>query len=288
MSLIRRRSDCADRSGLRISASSLVRRIRDVWRTCAALSDRRKGRSFLGAFSAKLRDAVAVEIGGPSPVFGADAALPFYPLIGSVDLVNFSSTNVWTPNTAGLASLGARAGKEFIREAGALTGIGDHSYDLLLASHCLEHLANPVTALREWARVLRPGGLICVIVPDRTMTFDHRRPVTSFEHLLDDARRATQEDDLSHLPEILSLHDLARDPPAGTFAEFERRSRNNVANRCLHHHVFDLPLVARLLAHTGFVVEGQVQLQPFHLVTVAQRLRGESIVAAPAPPPALD
>ncbi|PYL73305.1 MAG: hypothetical protein DMF22_01865 [Verrucomicrobia bacterium] len=31
-------------------------------------------------------------------------------------------------------------------------------YDFLLASHCLEHMANPLCAFQEWLRVLKKKG----------------------------------------------------------------------------------------------------------------------------------
>jgi hypothetical protein len=40
-----------------------------------------------------------------------------------------------------------------------------------------------------------------------------------------DLEMQTPEDDFTHLEEILTLHDLALDPPPGNFAAFERRSR---------------------------------------------------------------
>src|SRR6185503_5259726 len=49
----------------------------------------------------------------------------------------------------------------------------DHSLDYVLASHVLEHVANPVAALAEWYRVVRPDGIIYLIVPNRLSTFDH-------------------------------------------------------------------------------------------------------------------
>lgn len=36
--------------------------------------------------------------------------------------------------------------------------LADAAYDTLLAFDCLEHVMEPATILREWARVLRPGG----------------------------------------------------------------------------------------------------------------------------------
>lgn len=41
----------------------------------------------------------------------------------------------------------------------------DNSFDRLIATHVLEHLPNPVDVLREWNRVVRPGGLISLVLP---------------------------------------------------------------------------------------------------------------------------
>ena len=54
---------------------------------------------------------------------------------------------------------------------------------------------------------------------------------------------------MTHLEEILSLHDLAKDPGAGDFQSFRERSKPNVENRCLHQHVFDTRLVVDMVDH---------------------------------------
>ena len=41
----------------------------------------------------------------------------------------------------------------------------DQSFDLLIASDVLEHIADETTALRNWLRILRPGGRLLVCVP---------------------------------------------------------------------------------------------------------------------------
>lgn len=41
----------------------------------------------------------------------------------------------------------------------------DQSFDLLIASDVLEHIADEATALRNWLRMLKPGGRLLVCVP---------------------------------------------------------------------------------------------------------------------------
>ena len=41
----------------------------------------------------------------------------------------------------------------------------DNSVDRLIATHVLEHLPDPVNVLREWNRVVRPGGVISIVLP---------------------------------------------------------------------------------------------------------------------------
>lgn len=50
------------------------------------------------------------------------------------------------------------------QDATALT-YPDHSFDRLIATHVLEHLPNPANVLREWNRVVRPNGVISVVLP---------------------------------------------------------------------------------------------------------------------------
>lgn len=48
---------------------------------------------------------------------------------------------------------------------GAHLAFPDASFDLVIASDVLEHIEDEAQALREWARVLRPGGQLLVFVP---------------------------------------------------------------------------------------------------------------------------
>jgi ubiquinone/menaquinone biosynthesis C-methylase UbiE len=140
-------------------------------------------------------------------------------------------------------------GKQFIAEATDLQNIKNSTYDFLLSSNCLEHIANPLKALDEWIRIIKPDGYFLLVLPKKESNFDHKRPNTTFEHLLEDYKNAISEHDLTHLDEILELHDLSRDPSAGNYKNFRARSLNNYSNRGLHHHVFDLDLIENIFKY---------------------------------------
>jgi len=41
----------------------------------------------------------------------------------------------------------------------------DHTFDRVIATHVLEHLLNPHEILREWTRVIKPGGTLSLVLP---------------------------------------------------------------------------------------------------------------------------
>jgi len=124
--------------------------------------------------------------------------------------------------------------------------------------------------LKEWQRIACPAGALVLVLPDHSMTFDHRRKLTSVAHMMDDFDRDMQEDDLTHLPEILLKHDLTRDPGAGTLEQFRERSLRNFENRCLHHHVFDENNIRDLLCALGMNVLSVEKFPTCHLILLAR------------------
>jgi FkbM family methyltransferase len=44
--------------------------------------------------------------------------------------------------------------------------VPDNSYDFVYSSHCLEHLTDVLSALKNWVRILKTGGYLFVAVPD--------------------------------------------------------------------------------------------------------------------------
>lgn len=54
-------------------------------------------------------------------------------------------------------------------DAQELVNLPDESFDFLYSSHCLEHLRDPRIALRNWLRVVKPGGYLVIQVPDEDL-----------------------------------------------------------------------------------------------------------------------
>lgn len=200
----------------------------------------------------------ALEIGGPSGIFGDDGSLPVYRLLRRVDNCLFSSRTMWTGDVKEGDTYqyhkGKRSGTQFICEGASLEGMLDSSYDVVLSSHCIEHMANPLQSLEGWKRILKTSGRILLVLPHRDATFDWRRPITTIEHMIQDYEKNTGEDDLTHLPEVLELHDLSRDKAAGSREEFERRCHNNGLVRGMHHHVFNTRTAIELMDCAGIQI----------------------------------
>lgn len=217
-----------------------------------------------------------LELGGPSTIFGARGSIPVYPVAAHIDNCNFSGDTVWegaiSEGDSFVFDKRAVPGRQYVVEASHLQGIADASYDFVLSSHCIEHLANPLQGLSEWIRVLKGDGLLVLVVPHKDGTFDHRRPVTAMAHMIQDFDTQMQEDDLTHLNEILRLHDLRMDYRAGGLKAFRERSSRNFENRCLHQHVFDTRLAVEMVDHMGLQLLAVEAFRPMHIALIARKL----------------
>ena len=179
-----------------------------------------------------LQSRIGLEVGGPSDIFKKRGHVPVYSIAARIDNCNFAGNTTWegaiSEGFAFIFDNRKPPGRQYIAEASNLQCIEDASYDFVLSSHCIEHLANPLRGLEEWIRVLKKDGLLVLVVPHKDGTFDHRRPVTSLKHLIQDFDSQTDEGDATHLEEILRLHDLSRDPGAVDFQFLKDRSKFNI------------------------------------------------------------
>ena len=186
-----------------------------------------------------------LEVGGPSLRY--TEILTLYDNV-TLDGVNFALETIWEGKLSEGENYkyGIKIGHQYILEATDLWGIESGKYDFVLSCNNLEHIANPLKAVKEWLRVIKPGGMIYLVLPKKESNFDHNRGVTKMDHLKSDYKNNISERDLSHMDEILLLHDLPLDPWAGDRDNFVKRSHHNFLNRCLHQHIFDMELLEQI------------------------------------------
>jgi SAM-dependent methyltransferase len=204
-------------------------------------------------FVTPLRRAAGLEIGGPSALFGASGLLPVYPVLASIDGVQWAADTAWhsLDGEQGYCPEGVRRGDLHVIDDVQLATLADDGYDVVFSSHVIEHLANPLRALEAWRRVTRPQGHLLIVAPHMQGTFDHRRELTALEHIVEDFERGTDEDDVTHVEETLRLHDRARDGESVDAEAWAAARRANAKTRLLHHHTFTTRSLLALLDYAG-------------------------------------
>lgn len=79
----------------------------------------------------------------------------------------------------------------------------DNTWDFVINSHVLEHFRDPISALEEWMRVIKPGGYLYMNIPHKERTFDKDRPRTTLAELIERHKNTdnlidTTEEDIHH------------------------------------------------------------------------------------------
>jgi len=139
---------------------------------------------------------------------------------------------------------------DVIDEAERLTTFGDDSLDFVMANHVLEHVEDPVGALSSFLRVLRPGGVLFLTLPDARRSFDGPRERTPVEHVLRDHREGAQVSRSDHYLEYALLVEGA------TGDDLVRRSAELEAQRFrIHFHVWEPDTFLELLLALELAVD---------------------------------
>lgn len=153
---------------------------------------------------------------------------------------------------------------DVVDDAGTLAKLGDASVDFVIANHVLEHLEDPIEALENWLRVVRPGGIVLLTLPDARHTFDVGRERTTVEHLLHDHRAGPQASRRAHYEEwARTIEGLPEERIPARVEEFARQDARH------HFHVWELEHFLDLLRAIGLpcdIVEARVYAIEFAVV----------------------
>jgi predicted SAM-dependent methyltransferase len=132
---------------------------------------------------------------------------------------------------------------DVVDEAEHLRNFGDESLDFVIANHVLEHVEDPITALGTFLRVLRPGGIVFITLPDARNSFDQRRERTTVDHLLRDHNEGPESSRREHYEEWAHIVEGIGEPArvAERADQFAAEGTRN------HFHVWELHSFLELL-----------------------------------------
>lgn len=121
---------------------------------------------------------------------------------------------------------------EIIDEGSTLSTVKDETFDYLIAAHVLEHIDDPILALKNWIRVVKPGGHVVIAVPDMRLSGEEHRALTTVEHFQRDHVDGPHVSADYHYSE----HGLNPDGFTGQkLAEYIKEHE-----RMIHYHTFTL------------------------------------------------
>jgi GT2 family glycosyltransferase/SAM-dependent methyltransferase len=143
---------------------------------------------------------------------------------------------------------------DIIDDAERLETVEDGSQDFVIANHFIEHCEDPIGAIGTILRVLKPGGVAYLAIPDKRFTFDAERPVTPIDHLLRDHREGPSWSRRQHFEEWARL--VMHKDGEEAVAETEKLLDMDYS---VHFHVWSeaelLELFARLQRESDFAFE---------------------------------
>lgn len=144
---------------------------------------------------------------------------------------------------------------DIVADGETLEGVRDSTQDFVIANHFIEHCQNPIGALLNMFRVLKPGGVLYLAIPDKRNSFDQDRPVTPLEHLFRDYEEGPAWSRRNHFEEWTRLVNKVEDDE-----EAERQIALNLSiDYSIHYHVWTqaemLELVVALRKMVSFEVE---------------------------------
>jgi SAM-dependent methyltransferase len=157
---------------------------------------------------------------------------------------------------------------DIIDDGERLETIPDESQDFVIANHFLEHCQDTIGAIKTLFRVLKPGGILYIAVPDKRFTFDRKRPPTPFEHLVRDHEDGPAWSRTAHYQEWAELAD-DENTLGRTAQELMDRDYS------IHFHVWTQSELFELLARlqTDYGVQCSVELTLMNQIEVLFILR---------------
>lgn len=145
---------------------------------------------------------------------------------------------------------------DLIMNGETLDEIPESSLGFVIANHMLEHCEDFVRVLKNFYRVLKPEGILFIALPDKRYTFDYRRALTPYEHIVQDHRVGPLDKRYEH---YVDYQTLVSETP---LTELESEAAvTKLPHLDIHYHVWDQAGMIRLIndLRTEFALSYEIE-----------------------------
>jgi SAM-dependent methyltransferase len=199
------------------------------------------------------------------------------PAMGDVRYVDYAPSEDLRRNHAGSPTVDAGRivqidyvwGASTLREA-----VGPHeSFDYVIGSHVLEHVPDLVTWFAEVAEVLKPSGVVSLIVPDKRFIFDRLRRTSDLSEVIDAhlARRRK--------PSVRQIFDFYRWHARVDASLAWAGAIDDLALECVHDEAFALGVCRDAIRRDAYVDAHCWVFTPASFVSLLRDLAGLDLLA---------
>ena len=162
---------------------------------------------------------------------------------------------------------------DFIDNGESLSTIEDNSLDFIIANHFLEHCENPIGTIRNHLRKIKTGGILYYAIPEKTYTFDKERPLTEFDHFVEDDVHIPIKNRKEHFCDWIAFVEKIQDRE-----EIDTRvSVLMEMNYSIHYHVWNITTAFQFLYKTNEYLKNSFNVLHFEqneneIISILQKM----------------
>jgi SAM-dependent methyltransferase len=131
---------------------------------------------------------------------------------------------------------------DYVLKDNMSASVGGKKFDYIVASHVIEHIDDIVGWLKDIESVLKPGGILSLVIPDKRFTFDitrdESRPSEIIGAYIDGYKRPLASMVYDHLSQYVADVSSER-------AWLDPRSYQNAGKRWTNQEAYDLALESK-------------------------------------------
>lgn len=131
-------------------------------------------------------------------------------------------------------------------DANEITRYVNETFDFVYSSHCLEHMRDPRQALREWWKLVKPGGHLFFLVPDEDL---YEQGIFPSRFNSDHKATFTISKSQSWSPVSVNVLDLANSLPDAELVNIELQDSN-----------YERRVITHGLPHQRFLIRGMARV----------------------------